>query len=505
MKQISLKLGIFLLTFFSFLSVSAYDFEVDGLYYTITSLKDLTVSVDGCVNKDTTNIVIPQTVEYKGKTLTVTSAGKRVFYKFEKLQSVMFPKMVSSIGAEAFEGDSLLTDVVLPDSLSSIGYDAFAGTSINEIQLPNSLIKIGAGAFRETNIRCIKFPNGVIDIPSSCFENCDSLKNIQWPKNLKSIGDHAFDGCRALVDFTIPSGVVKISPSIIWNCSNISKLIVGTGLEGFPFECVYYKDYSLEKARSLFDSHLNIDTIIIEDSYNEFSLKGRREKEHYSYYIAPAFGYLRYFYVGRPLIDITEWYPTSSNYNLDKKFFVDNRYYRDSNRYNINKLEIAGTCTEVPYFYQEVDTLILGENIETFNVQYFHSDHLTTIICKSKTPPNVTGGSLSTKVYTDGILYVPKGCIDVYSKNTEWGLFWTIKEYDENETGIMNAIDVPKDITISTEKGSIRVNNVPLNSLIQVYNLQGMLIAKSYESIICGLAKGSYIVTVGGKTFKVAL
>lgn len=195
MKQISLKLGIFLLTFFSFLSVSAYDFEVDGLYYTITSLKDLTVSVDGCVNKDTTNIVIPQTVEYKGKTLTVTSAGKRVFYKFEKLQSVMFPKMVSSIGAEAFEGDSLLTDVVLPDSLSSIGYDAFAGTSINEIQLPNSLIKIGAGAFRETNIRCIKFPNGVIDIPSSCFENCDSLKNIQWPKNLKSIGDHAFDGC----------------------------------------------------------------------------------------------------------------------------------------------------------------------------------------------------------------------------------------------------------------------------------------------------------------------
>lgn len=79
MKQISLKIGLFLLTFFSFLSVSAYDFEVDGLYYTITSLKGLTVSVDGCVNKDTTNIVIPQTIEYKGKKLIVTSVGAWAF------------------------------------------------------------------------------------------------------------------------------------------------------------------------------------------------------------------------------------------------------------------------------------------------------------------------------------------------------------------------------------------------------------------------------------------
>lgn len=79
MKHFCHKICLVVLACFSYLSASAYDFEADGLYFTITSLKDLTVSVDGAVNKDTDKIVIPQTVVYKGRTLTVTSVGDKAF------------------------------------------------------------------------------------------------------------------------------------------------------------------------------------------------------------------------------------------------------------------------------------------------------------------------------------------------------------------------------------------------------------------------------------------
>lgn len=80
MKHFCHKICLVVLACFSYLSASAYDFEADGLYFTITSLKDLTVSVDGAVNKDTDKIVIPQTVVYKGRTLTVTSVGDKAFF-----------------------------------------------------------------------------------------------------------------------------------------------------------------------------------------------------------------------------------------------------------------------------------------------------------------------------------------------------------------------------------------------------------------------------------------
>lgn len=126
MKHFCHKICLVVLACFSYLSASAYDFEADGLYFTITSLKDLTVSVDGAVNKDTYKIVIPQTVAYKNKSLTVTSVGDNAFKGYKNLQSVSFPKTVLSIGNSAFEKDSLLTGVVLPDSLLRIESNAFA-------------------------------------------------------------------------------------------------------------------------------------------------------------------------------------------------------------------------------------------------------------------------------------------------------------------------------------------------------------------------------------------
>lgn len=496
MKHFCHKICLVVLACFSYLSASAYDFEADGLYFTITSLKDLTVSVDGAVNKDTDKIVIPQTIVYKGRTLTVTSVGDNAF------------------SGSSYYQASPLQSVTLPNTILSIGKYAFSYTSIKDIRFPSSLTSIGGGAFEgDTELCSIALPDNIEDIPSLCFAYCISLKSIQWPKRLRSIGPGAFRGCEALTNFTIPPSVVEISPSIIWGCSNISKLTIGKGLNGLPFSHSLsyngpvYEALSLEthykrgEKTSYFSNKL--DTVIIEDAHDEFSIKGYircDDNDYYNdYYLTyPAFSVeLDYFYVGRPLIDISRW-----TYDNSRNFYVN----IEAPTGNIKKLEIAGTCTENPLFYQSVDTLILGKNIESFYVNRLYGNCLDMIICKSTTPPVVCNGPFLNKVYVGATLYVPKGCKDAYSKDSEWGLFWDIQEFEDDcNTEVTNVTDTPKDISISTQNGSIIVSNAPHNTLVQVYDLQGALVAKSQRSVISGLSKGAYLVNVGGKTFKVVL
>lgn len=523
MKHICLKLVLFVLSVFTCLSVSAYDFEADGLYFTIKSLKDLTVSVDGAVNKDTCKIVIPGTVVYKGKTLTVISVGDKAFKDYEHLQSVSIPREVSSIGEYAFCGDKQLEKVVLLSNnrLTKIGSGAFWGTSISRIRLSQPLSSIGENAFRDTRLYSIdlQFLIDMEDIPAGCFANCSCLESIQWPNRLRSIGEYAFDGCKALTNFTIPysvvyidagafrgcealtnftipPSVVEISPSIIWNCSNISKLTIGKGLNGLPFiyngNILCSETSSLEAHNSLY--FLNkLDTVIIEDAHDEFSIKGY-EGDYNTY---PAFSVeLDYYYVGRPLIDISRWSSGNGDFHVSIEAPTG----------HIKKLEIAGTCTENPLFYQGVDTLILGKNIKSFYVDRLYGNYLDMIICKSTTPPVVCNGPFLNKVYAGVTLYVPKGCKDAYSNDPGWGTFWDIREFEDDcDTKVSNVTDNLKDIAITTKNGSIIVSNAPHNTLVQVYNLQGALVAKSQRSVINGLSKGAYLVNVGGKTFKVVL
>ena len=78
MKQTKLLLATITTLLCSF-TASAHDFEVDGIYYNITSETDLTVEVtyrggyyDEYSNEYSGAITIPSVVTYNGKTYSVT-------------------------------------------------------------------------------------------------------------------------------------------------------------------------------------------------------------------------------------------------------------------------------------------------------------------------------------------------------------------------------------------------------------------------------------------------
>ena len=453
---------------------------------------------------------------------SVKYIGYKSFYG-TSIKELKLPLSLSDIGAHAFE-DSKIREINFPKSLRYIGEKAFMSSELLHVELPKSLLSIGSGAFENTKVRNIDVD--VEKIPSECFANCDSLKNIRWTDNVKSIGRDAFRGCQSLDKFTISSSVTDISPSIIWECPNITKLTIGKGLNGLPFckrvytvnesywlrpeQCfateTLTNEYTMVKNTTQDKSFLpKLKTVIIEDTNEDFSIRGYYIGEKVSGHLLydaylPSFSNfdLDYYYVGRPLTDIRSWVVDDKKYRIEHVEKIG----------HIKKLEIAGMCTENPYFYQDVDTLVLGSNIMSFVVENLYYDSLKTIVCKSTIPPSgMSSSCYPAKIYTDVTLYVPKGCKEAYSNDSGWGTFWDIREFEDDSStaAVANVIDNQRNITITTQKGSIIVNNAPRNTLVQVYNLQGTLIAKSHEGVINGLSKGAYLITIGAKTFKIVL
>ena len=137
MKYLNVFRGIFLSLMLLGTSVaSAHDFEVDGVFYDITSLSSSNLEV--CVtyqgssynefsNEYSGSVAIPDSVTYNGEIYSVTSIGNNAFYGCNGLTNVTIGNSVTSIGELSFRSCSGLTNVTIPNSVTSIGDNAFNG------------------------------------------------------------------------------------------------------------------------------------------------------------------------------------------------------------------------------------------------------------------------------------------------------------------------------------------------------------------------------------------
>ena len=99
-----MRFALLLAMLCSFATATAYDFEVDGIYYNRTSLTTVEVTYkDNNYASYNGDVIIPSAVAFNNHAYLVTAIGDSTFYN-SNVSSVTIPEYVDSIGDAAFYG-----------------------------------------------------------------------------------------------------------------------------------------------------------------------------------------------------------------------------------------------------------------------------------------------------------------------------------------------------------------------------------------------------------------
>lgn len=232
-------------------SVSAYDFVADGIYYNIISNQELRVEVthNGSEVKSYKGDVleVPNSVDYNGQTYTVTKIGQFAFNQCE-FKELVLPNTIEEIGYYSLSLCENLTSINIPASVKVIRSGAFSCCSnVKELVIPKTVEMIyysgGEGPFEgmsgldklsvedgnpnydsrencnaiivsKTNTligACVNtiIPNSVTSISACPFYKNYRIQHINIPNSVTSIGSYAF-AYSTLKSVTLGSGVTSI-------------------------------------------------------------------------------------------------------------------------------------------------------------------------------------------------------------------------------------------------------------------------------------------------------
>lgn len=142
------RLLILLLLLQTTLIASAYDIEVNGICFNLTS--DSTVAVTYLdfirMNEDyyIGDVVVPASINYKGKKYAVTAIGQKAFLGSSYLTSVALPSSIITIGDRAFGNCPALVSVEIPEGVKELE-DAFASSDrLKSIVIPSTVTRISS-------------------------------------------------------------------------------------------------------------------------------------------------------------------------------------------------------------------------------------------------------------------------------------------------------------------------------------------------------------------------
>ena len=222
--------------------------------------------------------------------VTITSVdlvGENAFAKCYGLTEIIFGSGSDIIvGTEAFSDCTQLENLTISSSVKNIGEFAFSNcTKLKNVNIEEGLAYIGEACFRAcSNLTYISIPASLQTVNAYAFEGCISLETFDVASGsiFKTIDGHLVDRSNTLIvyaysqlaeEITIPEGIVSIGTFVFRNVLTLKKVNFPSSLETIGNEAFFnsgLKEINLNKVKTIgkyaFGSCLALTTATISSS-----------------------------------------------------------------------------------------------------------------------------------------------------------------------------------------------------------------------------------------------
>ncbi|MBQ8773277.1 MAG: leucine-rich repeat domain-containing protein [Muribaculaceae bacterium] len=487
------------------LSVLAYDFEVEGVYYNVLpSATEVEVTCNDengyyGIGSYAGSIKIPATVTHEGIAYNVTAIGDNAFAGSSRAFAIEIPD-VASIGRKAFHGCTVLRKLTIPTTVKSIGEMAFSQcNALKELVIPAGVSQIGSKFIMhcaalttltvdagnvdycsENNIIyngdkskliCaipsysgdLVVPATVKEIGDNAFAECDGLSSIDLA-NVETIGEFAFFNCARLISVTIPSSIKKISRGAFMGCPNLKTLTLGSGVTEIASHGFYH-------CRNLASVDIQSSELKIGDY---------------------AFASSKYL----TLKEIPSSVSEIGDYAFSYCIKLPSMKFADSVR-TIGSRAFIG-CSKLAF-------LEFGNAVESIaDSAFYKCDQVRSVAVTTIVPPAIGPNTFAYVTYQYKNLTVPYGAVDDYANAENWNKFVNIKE----ATSSIGEIISKDNIKVLSSEGCISISGVvDENATVVVYDVNGRKVVDTTVSKVGNMqfSPGIYIVVVEKNQIKLIL
>ena len=171
----------------------------------------------------------------------MTSIGANTYSDW-RVDSLYIPGSVKTIGADAFLNCSYLSVVAIEDgtdTLEFLGGTGFKGCPLKSLYLGRNLSYdswMSPFRYNKEALATLVIGDSVTAISQNEFVGLKSLKEINFPNHLKSIGYQAFYGCDSLTTINIPESVVEIDEDAFALCRGLTSFILEDGTDSLSID-----------------------------------------------------------------------------------------------------------------------------------------------------------------------------------------------------------------------------------------------------------------------------
>lgn len=167
-------------------------------------------------------VVLPDNIE---------EIGEACFSSSKRLKSISFSKGMKEIPNSVCSYSTEIIKVYIPEGIEKIGYGVFNSASmLSHISLPESVTKVEPGAFSYTGLVDFTFPKNLTYVSPSMFYECDNLTEIIIPETIVEIGDRAFWDCSNLRKITLPDSLKRLGRSAFQGCKSLVDINIPAGI-----------------------------------------------------------------------------------------------------------------------------------------------------------------------------------------------------------------------------------------------------------------------------------